>query len=132
MAISGSGRGGGGGAVVSVVAVEAADAPPSVVELLVVSERSRYLVIRSSPLWSSDGLDEEVEEADGQLSLMMDPFVRTPKRTGLVAYLTEDLGRHSTSGASVVVAAPVLGSVPSLPYKSFDPNFDKEFTHSCT
>lgn len=119
-------RTGGGGGTVSVVAVEAAEAPPSVVELLVVSDKSRYF--KSSLPGSSEGLDDDVEEEEGQASRIMEPFVKTPKRTGL-EYLTEALGRHSTSGASVEATGASPGSPP---YTSGDPNFDKELTHSCT
>ena len=123
------GNGGGGGSgsgTVSVVAVEAAEAPPSVVELLVVSDKSRYLT--SSLLVSSDGLEEEVEEEDWQPSRMMEPLVSTPNLTGL-AYLTDALGRHSTRGAS---GGAVMGSPGSPPYTSLDPNLESELTHSCT
>ena len=70
------------------------------VGLLVVSERLRYLA--SSFPASSEGLEDEVDEDDWQLSLKMEPNL-----TGL-GYLTEALGRHSTRGASggAVMASP--------------------------
>lgn len=111
-----------GGGAESVVAVEAAEAPPSVVELLVVSDKSLYF--RSSLPASSEGLDD-VEDAHA--SLIIDPLVRTPNRTGLANFM-EALGRHSTRGASV--AAPEV-SLCSAPYTE-DPNFDRELTQSCT
>lgn len=108
------------------MAVDDAEAPPSVVELLVVSDKSRYL--KSSPAGSSEGLEEEVEEEEAHASRMIEPLVSTPKRTGL-AYFMEARGRHSTRGASVVAA----GASPfSAPYTSVEPNLDREFTHSCT
>ena len=85
--VSMSGGGGGGGGR-SALAVKV-DAVPSVVELLVVSNRSRYL--KSSFAASSWGLEKLVEKHGG--SRMMLPLVSTPRRTGK-AYLTEGPRLH--------------------------------------
>ena len=129
--VSMSGGGGGGGGR-SALAVKV-EAVLSVVELLVVSDRSRYL--KFSLTASSWGL-EVLLERHGD-SRMMLPLVSTPKRAGEAylmegpAYLTEGPRLHSTVRGSALFMV-TLASAASSPAGGEGPYLNSELTQSCT
>ena len=122
VSMCGGGRGGGGRSALAVKV----EAVLSVVELLVVSDRSRYL--KFSLAASSWGLKELLERHGG--SRMMLPLVSTPKRAG-EAYLTEGPRLHSTVRGSALFMV-TLASAASSPAGGDGPYMNSEFTQCCT